>query len=346
MLMNDLSMKLDRLCRNIKSGSFKVVKKSADPMTVSTLDTTAVSRQLATRFINQVIDESVLLSNVRRVLTDKPAGDLTKLRVSGPVTEGATENNDSGNTRRPTSAGLSYAVKKTRSAIDVTGEVVEDNIEGPSGLVTIMNAFQNAVANDMETLALEGDSSVSGSDDFSRLVKVNDGYNVLTSAANGAHVVNAGSKRFSYALSSVMKRQMPTKWKRNMAALRWIISYNTQQDYIDEQAARNTPFGDTIRQSSELPLINGIASLVVPLMPEDLTLTGTSGTTGTFVLLTDPKNLIFVVQRDLKVLWWDNYRKDTKEGTMYMRSDLLVEETDAVVKAQNVSVWTGHSYYS
>lgn len=344
--METYQERLDRLCKRLHGGTVQTVKKSADPMILSTLDSTAVSKELATKFINNVVDESILLRSIRKHITDKPSGDLTKLNITGYITEGATENTDSGNTRRPSSTGLSYVNKKTRSALDITGEVQEDNIEGPSGKQTILNAMVSAVANDKETLAIEGDSSVSGVDDFSRLVKVNDGFNVLTSAAAGAHVVAAGSKRFSYALSSVMKRAMPTKWKRNMSALRWIISANTQQDYIDEQAARVTPYGDTIRQTSELPLINGISSLVVPLMPEDLSLTGTSGTTGTFVLLTDPQNLIYVVQREMTIEWWRNVRKDVDEATMYMRDDFLVQEPDAVVKASNVSVWTGHSYYS
>ena len=346
MLIQSFQERLDGLCKRLQGGSIKMVKKDAQPFLTTSLDTTALGKELATQFINQVVNQSILLSSIRLHRTDKPTGYLTKLNISGHITQGATENTDSGYTRKPSSAGVTYLNVKSRSAMDITGEVQEDNIEGPSGKQTILNAMIDAVANDMEVMALEGDSSVAGSDDLSLLLKVNDGFNTQASAANGAHVVNAGALRFGYTLSSVMKRAMPTKWKRNMSKLRWIISYNTQQDYIDEQAARVTPYGDTIRQTSELPLINGIASMVVPLLPEDLSLTGTSGTTGTFILLTDPQNLIYVVQRDLKVEWWRNIRKDADEATMYMRTDFLIQEQDAVVKASNVSVYNKAAYYS
>lgn len=339
--------RLDQMCQDLKSGKrIATIKKAADPLLTTSMTSQALKRQLADHFINQVVNESVLLSAVTLKRVNAPSGDLTKLRISGHITEKATENTDSGNTMRPSNASLTYTTVKSRSAMDISGEWQEDNVEGPSGKQTVVTAMVDQISNDMEVLGLEGDSSTVGSDSLSNLLKINDGWNVLASAANGAHIVNAGAKRFSYALSSAMLRNMPTKWKRNKKVLRWIVSTNAKQDYIDEQAARVTPYGDVIRADGELPLIQGIAALEVPLLPEDLSLTGTNGTTGTFIFLTDPKNLYYIVQRDLRIDWWRNNRKDTDEATIYMRSDFLIEETDALVKASNVSVWTSHSYYS
>lgn len=345
--MNSFNKTLEQMCADIKSGVRSVrVKKSANPLLTTTMTSAALRRQLADHFINQVVDESVFLKEVTVKRVTAPSGDLTKLRVAGHISEKASENTDSGNTFRPTNVSLTYNTIKVRSAWDITGEWEEDNIEGEGGRQTVVTAMLDAFSNDMEVLGLEGDSSVVGTDNLSTLLKINDGWNVLSSAANGTHIVNAGAKRFGYTLGTTMLRNMPTKYKRNKGKLRWIISPTAKMDYIDEQAARVTAFGDTIRASGTLPLILGIEAMEVPLLPEDLSLTGTNGTTGTWVWLTDPKNFYYIIQRDMRLEWFRRQRTDTDEATLYTRSDFLIEECDAIVKATNVSVWQSHSYYS
>ena len=320
-------------------------EKTASPLLTTAMNSASLRRELADMFINLVVDESRLLSMVRQHRTSFPSGDITKLNVNTNVTRGATQNTEATETRRPTDSVVTYNTAKTVSLLDVSGEWVEDNVGGQGGKNVAIEAFTRAIANDMETLSIEGDDSETGTDDLASLIKVNDGWHVLTSAAEGAHIVDGTSKRTSYKLLSEMMRAMPTKWKRCPSDLRWLMSWGAAQDLVDEFASRNTLYGDQMRKEGTLPPILGVPVEIIPKIPEDLTLTGTDGTTGTFIWLCNPQNFIFVVQRDFKAEWERVPRKDADELTIHMRTDFVVEETDAVVKATDVSVYTGHGFY-
>lgn len=321
-------------------------RKAAAPLITTVMNSASLRRELATRFINLVVDESELLKMVRVKRVNAPSGDITKLNVNTNVTRLATENTTATETRRPVDSALTYTTVKTVSLMDVTGEWMEDNIEGAGGRNTIVKAFTDAIANDMETLAIEGDESVSASDDYSSLVKANDGWHQLTTLALGTNIRDAGGLRPSYQLLSDMLKDMPTKYKRNRSRLKWLMSWGSAQSLVDEFAARVTAFGDQIRQTGQYPAMLGIPVVIVPLIPEDLTLVGTTGTTGSFIWLADPNNFIFIVQRDFRAEWERVPRKDADELTIHMRTDFLVENTAAIVKATDVSVFEDHSFYS
>jgi len=295
----------------------------------------ALAQNLSDAFIDLVVDESTLLPAMRLVRVTERSGEMSKLDVSGHITEQATENNTSTETRTHTNTILTYQTVKTRSQFDITMEVAEDNIEGSSGQNTILNALVRHIMNDMETLVIEGDSSVSDTDDKSRLVKANDGLNALLTTANGAHLLSAGAKRISWELLRQMYKALPTRYRRNRQNLRWIMSSNTLLDLLAEPAGRSTNLGDAMWLADAPPAPLGIPILEVPLWPEDLTVTGTAST-GTFCVLADPNNFLFVVQRDLTVHTEFNQRYDRTEVTAFMRHDVLVENADAVVKATNI----------
>lgn len=318
-------------------------QKAAQAMTSSQFDTESFAQDLPNQFIDLVVDESVLLKACTVYRTNKRSGNAVKLTVDGHITEKATENGTSTETRKITDTPMSYLTVKTRSQFDITGEVEEDNIEGPSGRSTILDALVRYIQNDMETLAIEGDSSVSGSDDASRLLSANDGWHKLTATGTGAHLVTAGAKRASRKLLLNMLRNMPTKYLKQLQSMRWIGSYGTLYSLMDEVQTRATPLGDKAYEGSGFN-VHGINYMPVPLLPQDLTVSGTQST-GTFLWLADPKNFVFVVQRYLKV--WSEFimRYDRWEVTAYMRTDFMVNNTDAVVKATNVLVDDAVAFY-
>lgn len=340
---------LDRFLQSLEGETKRTsLSKAADPLIVSVMNSASLKRELATEFINLVVNESTLLQNIRVKQVDAPSGDLVKLNITTNVLEKATENTDSGNTRRPTDTALTYNTVKLRAALDYSGEWEEDNIEGSSGISTVLQAFSDALANDHEVLAISGDASVSGTTDYQRLVKANDGFHVLTASGTGAVILNAAAKRPSYQLLSDMLKLMPTKYKRDLSKLRWIMSWGTAMSLVDEIAGRVTEYSEVTKAQglSVLDQVLNIKVLIVPYVPEDLTLTGTSGTTGTFIWLTDPQNFISIFQREISMEKQRIPRSDRTELTMYLRTDYLVENAAAVVKATNVSLWSGHSRYT
>lgn len=328
-----------------------ITQKSA--MTTADLQSSGLKNEDAERFINSVVGESVLLSNIRVHRTDSPSGDISKLNFTGPVTQKATEATTFTDTSKPVNTTVSYVTKKTVSAIDISGEVTEDNIEGQGGRQTIMDAMTTKIANDMETLAIEGDDSIAGTSAIEKLLKTNDGFHIQTASGSGAHLVSAAGRRASMLFLMGMLRNLPTKYRKNLDRLRWIMSSNVALDLQQELAALNPGYAlgnggalaDQLKVSGGLPKLHGIMPLVVPLLPEDLTLDGTAGDTGSFIWLTDPNNLIYVVQRDMTIEWERVARKDAWEATVHMRTDFIIEEIDAVVKGVNVNTNTAAAAY-
>ena len=312
------------------------MSKAADPMNLAALNAEATSFEAANAFIDLVMDESVLLKNCRVFRTSKPAGEMTKLNITTHITESASENGTSTETRRPVNTSMEYHTKKTRSQFDITGEVEEDNIEGGGGRQTILNILLKAIANDMETLSIEGNEDLVGTDDLTRLAKTNDGFHVLTGATEGAHIVTAGNKRPSWRLFTDMLKAMPTKWRGDTSRLRWVMSPNTWLSIVEEGETKGTLLADGA-WSGNVPGPLGIPALLVPKIPEDLALSGTAST-GTFIWLTDPQNFVYIIQRDLKVEWERIARYDRSEMTAFMRTDFLVQEPDMVVKSVNVAL--------
>jgi len=321
------------------------VKKTADPLLSSTLATQATARQLAETFVRLAVDESTLLREIRTLFVNEPSGDIAKLNISGHFVRKATENTADTETRRPVTSGLTYTTVKARAQMDVPAETIEDNIEGEGGMAAFTDAFMVGISNDLEMLAIQGDSSLSGTDDESMLLKTNDGFHVLSTTALGTHTKNAGAKRVSWKLLSEMYRDLPTKYRRNRANLRWIAHPDVFLDLQGEIVERTTGLGDLAYQNDAgqfAPL--GIRPLEVALLPTDLTATGTDST-GTFIMLCDPRNLIHVVQRRLRVATKKAIRKDIFEVTALIRNDFLIENTDAVVKATDVVLDTSASRF-
>lgn len=326
-------------------------KISKAAFSTSSMPAGSIKRQDADRFINLVVDESTLLKNIRVMRVDAPSGSFSKLNISGPVTRVATEGTDPSDTRKPTNTVVSYAVAKTISCLDITGEAVEDNPEGDSGRTTILDAMVSQIGNDMENLAIEGDSSISGVTDPELLLKANDGYIKLTASGTGAHQTDATGLAPSVELLQEMMGDLPTKYRKDKSKLRWIMSENTalmlsaQLANTGNANAYRGALADMALQDGGLPKIHGVSALVVPLMPEDLTIDGTAGSTGAVIWLTDPNNLIYVVQRDINVEWDRRPRIDTDQCTITMRTDFVVENTDAVVRATNVNLSGTVNFY-
>ena len=327
------------------TGTVEQMRKAANPMTDSTFSGNAgLGYDLADAFIDLVVDESVLLRSIQVRRTNFRAGEFSKLTSPGYVTRKATENSTSTETRAIVNRPLLYVTQKSRSDFDITGEVAEDNIERESGVNTILNALIKQVNNDMEVLSIRGDESVSATDDFSSLVKVNDGYLVQTSLTNGSGVVSGGGKRISRKLLRQMLQNLPTRHRRDKSRLRWIMSPNMMLDLQEEAADRSTNFGDTMWSSGQPPAPFGIPVLEIPLWPEDLTASGTSSTASP-IMLCDPKNLVYIVQRDIQIEQERIPRYDRTEISVFMRTDFLIEDYTAVVKTANVVLDPGATRY-
>ena len=313
----------------------EVLKKAA--ITTTTITSGGLlNRQQFNAFVNLVQDYSRFLKLIRTIPINHPSGQIDKIDHTLPVTKKTSgEATTESTTIQPTFSKVNYDTVKLVSAYDVSTETEEDNIEGKKISTTIMNSFTNQIATDMSDLAINGDTSLGGTDRTSLLRKANQGLHVLTVTC--PNILDANGLGVSLKLFKDALNKMPVRYKgRLRKSLKWFIASNPYEDLVYEYGNRATAGGDSIYTGTVNLKPFGIPLEECPLFPVDLTI-GTAQTDGSFIILTDPRNLIWFLQRKLAIHFDFQARKDLTEVTMYTRTDFNIENINALVKVRSIS---------
>jgi hypothetical protein len=311
----------------------------------TSLPNSILNRQQANRFIDMVVDEAILMKNVRVVRTDTNKGEINKLDLGTIVTQGASTTSRA-TTRIPTEKVVTYDTEKYRSAFDLKTDFMEDNLEKGGARDTLLGMFSKRMAIDTELAAIEGDSTLATGDsqsDENNLLGVNDGFSkILLANVPSAQQVDASGDAPSKRLYYEMKRRIPSRYRVAKPDYVWIVPSGPADKWKLDWSDRETVGGDSALSSGLVPGPWGIPMLEVPLMPEDLSF-GTIGTDGCQIWLTPLKNLIYFVQRDITIEFDRRPRQDVWEVTIHFRVDFEIENTELVIMAKNVSL-SGSDY--
>lgn len=275
----------------------------------------------ADRFIDYVVSENQFLQAVRMVRMDGPEYDLDFIDVSNRLLRLGIE------AQEPTFlAGVQTSKRRLQTvegilAFDVSKHFLEDNIERAEAEDRIARMMATQYGNDLLDLAINGDRDASGADaDF---LTIDDGWIKKARTYPGVHKFDAqGSRDFKNVIFETMLRMLPRKWKANTSVLRFLVSANTAQDYVNQLQPRETGLGDRLIVTGEIPPFRGVALEVLPYWPDDV------------VMLTMPRNLAVGIQRDFTVDREWKPRRRVMEYTMTNRFDpaeIVVD--DAVVIA-------------
>jgi HK97 family phage major capsid protein len=309
-------------------------------ITTTTLDGGGrLNQEQANAFIDLTVDSSTLLKMCRVLRRNNPKGEFDKLEFGDVVTEGADELEDTGNVFEPTHSKVEYSTKKLRSAIDISRESLEENIEGTGYRTTVMTSIGKRIGTDLELLAIQGDEEqyAAVATRRGRLLKRNDGWFKL---GLDGHTVDVQGGNVSKTVFSKMIRALPVQFKQNRAALRFFCSPSIVQDYRDQLANRETTLGDNSLTGAAPLTVFGVPIVEIPLIPEDLNSLNESESWGdaSFIWLTYPMNFVHVITRDIEVYFEFKPRKDGWESTTYTRTDDILENVNALVTGYNVRV--------
>lgn len=286
--------------------------------------------------VDTMVEESVLLKEVRRVVMGKPRVEIPRMFIDDSDA-GLQASNAGGNLESTagTEVGTEYnSVVLTSSKLvlpwTVTEEFFEDNPEGASVEQTIARLMGIRAANDLERLAINGDEGGAGP-----LLHANDGYIALINGQTPPAQILAVNAPFTTDVFHQMWKAMPTRYKANPRNLRFYVGPNVWSDYIDALAARMGDNADRFLTDYNMdPMYKGIPVRMIPFMPD-------SGQVGEgTVILTDPKNLIWGVQRDMKLRKSIEGRQaitlDQRYFALMLRCDFEVQNPNAVVMATGV----------
>jgi hypothetical protein len=309
----------------------------------------------ANRFLDFVIDQSVLMQQSRVVRMNNPSLEIDKLSVGTRLLAKATEATDTGANAAVTFAKVALTTVKLRLDWEVSTESLEDNIAGDSLEDHIAQVMARQTSNDMDDLLINGDTTSSNA-----LLKAQDGF-VKLGTANG--VTHATETNISRAVYDAILRKMPNKYLQRRNELRYFSGPGIVQDTIytlqnpnsatEATAGAPSPgstMGDRLYTNPGAPNGGpgssglapfGIPLVEVPLMPETVagSYTGATGNHG-YIILTFPNNHIVGIQREITVYREFKPKKDTIEYTQFNRVAQNIENAAAYVICKDTKLRT------
>jgi hypothetical protein len=287
------------------------------------------------QFIQILMDSPTILNAARMVTMNAPQKKINKIGFGSRMLRAASDATGNGpdgdwlpatSRSKPDLGQIQMNTKEVIAEVHIPYDVFEDNIEGGNitvamgqsagGLMdTIMTLIGQRVALDLEELAILGDTT--SGDSYLALV---DGYLKLATS----HVVNAGGATIAKDIFKAAIKAMPDKYLRQRSALEFFVSVDNETEYRDTVANRVTGLGDSALVNANALSVFGSSINAAPLMPNS------KG------IYTNPKNLIFGVQRRVNI----EYDKDIRARKFIIvvtaRVDFQIEETDAMVQITNM----------
>jgi hypothetical protein len=218
-----------------------------------------------------------------------------------------------------------------KAQVDVPLEVLEDNIEGPGLMQSILRAMAPRIGLDWEESGINGDTD-NAVDPFLALI---DGLLKQASVIEYDHQGDSAN----LDLWNRMIKLMPVEFQRYMSGMEFYTAYNVQHDWRVNVAGRNSAMGDAALSGSGP--IGGLGRPIIPVanMRDDYAYGGASAHSK--VLLTHPQNVVIGLHAGFHLFWDFDIENTVWKIVLRFRSDWkLVEKTAAVL---GTNVLTGPS---
>jgi hypothetical protein len=325
-----MSLKIDLERLRAKSCASAAIDEATAP--------NMLTRAQADRFIDLVVDNSVLLKNIRVVRTNDCKGEIGRLDIGEIISEGACAT--SCPTERTFSDSyITYNLVKYRSATSISQDFLDCNILGDRVRDEAINMIRKQVGNDMEMAAIESDSTLPVGDNqsaYNNLMGVNDGFIAMACACvPDCQVIDAAGAGPSPQLFMEMRRRVPVRYRARRNEYRYVVGPQVADWWVYNRSLRDTVAGDAAISSGTAGPLWGVSLFEVPLWPENLPF-GTAGGEGTVLLYTPMQNMIHFIQRQMSLEWERRIRCDDYQATMYWKSDWAFENPDMVVVVKNL----------
>jgi hypothetical protein len=272
------------------------------------------------KFIRLAIKSSVLLKDILITPMKGPRDERDKIRFAGRVLQPGDTAVALPLDRRSTPDLSKYVLDAQlfRGEVRLSDEVLEDQIERGSFQETVAQLMAAAVARDIEFVAIQGDTTSANP-----LLAKLDGFLVQATA----NLVNAGASNLTKEILKDMLKALPDEFAAT-EALRYYTNRQARVDYQDSLQNRATEMGDRMFMQTDRVENQGIPVQWIPEWPNGVE---------TFVLLTDPKNLVVGFHRKVRF----ERDRDRAAGTNLIlatvRFDAKIQEVTATSKATDVA---------
>lgn len=306
----------------------------------------------ANRFIDYMWDQTVLGALVRTKKMTANEEEIDKIHIGRRIVRKATEGVDTGENTTVSFTKVSLTTVKLRLDWELTTESLEDNLEGEALEDHIARLMASQAANDIEDIAINGDTASSDP-----ALKSFDGWrkrliNTAGTYGGGAVVLDNAGAPITRAVFNRALKNMDRKYMVRQN-LRFLVDSALIQDYLFSVQQVSTDFvtpldlaqaglESRVRTSGNAggtygqPF--GISLQEVPLFDTYDANSASSGSqAGGDLWLIDPQNLLWGVKREIKVYREFKPKKDAIEYTVFTRVGTAVENGEAAVVVKNIA---------
>lgn len=280
----------------------------------------------ANQFYRKLIDQPTMLKEVRTVRMTRPKMEINKIqfatRILRAANQGAIGSRKlvSADRSAPTESKITLTTQEIIAQVNLPYETIEDNIEG--GEIdanqfqqTVLDLIAERAALDLEELLITGDTA--SGDAYLALF---DGV-VKQSVSN---IVNVNATGIGPQMFADMIKALPTKYHRLLNRFRFYVNTTKAIDYRMQIAQRQTGLGDAYLTGTAPISVLGVEMHGAALMPV------------TNAMLLIPQNIIWGIQRDVRMEFSKDIEERVIKIVMTLRVATKYEEEDMTGKATNV----------
>ncbi len=339
------------------------------------LPTITLAAAEADKFIDYIMDESVMKGKARVVKMNKATQNIRALGLgTGDFLHPGDTFSSSEYKKTLSHNKIELVSKKVRGCIAIFDDDLEDNIEADAFADHLMKMITQQIANELDKAYWLGDTgsgNAYGDTDIKSLWDgwrfqiangdtsgdtyyndVSGGAVVLDATSSGSFRVEAPSRiamvektapynwEFKY---NQMLASMPSKYKLPLASLAFYNSDLVTQNYIEALAARSTIMGDVAIAGKGAMTYGMVPIVSCPNMPATMdgsTQATEASTGGSYAdcVLTPNGNFVIGIQRDIKI---ESQREAADEATYWfysMRAVPAIENIHACVLLRKLIV--------
>ncbi len=337
------------------------------------LPTITLAAQEADRFIDYIVDESVMKDRARIIKMNKPVQNIRALGLgTGDFLHPGATFSTSEYKKTLSHNKIELTTSKVRGCIAIFDDDLEDNIEGDAFITHLMQMVAKKISNELDVAYWIGDTGAGnayGDTDINSLWDGwrfqiangdTDGDTYYNSVSGGSQVLDATDDT-TFVLEAgkiaMVSDTAPYPWdfkysrilqalasKYKVSGLKNLAFYNNDQvtqNYIEALSARSTILGDQAIAGTAAIQYGMVPIVSCPNMP--ITMAGdtqaTEASTGgayTDCLLTPNNNLIVGIQRDIRI---ESQREAADEATYWfysMRVTPAIENINACILARKL----------
>lgn len=272
----------------------QVIEKADLALSDLTTDGGYLDPEVAKKFVENLVDEPTLLNAVDVHILDRQKQTVPHIgfgsRISHPGTMGTAS--DSDDRVKPTTSEVTLDGVHVKAVVHIPYDVLFFNVEKGQFADHVQKLARAQIALDIEELMLNG--KIDSGDSFLALL---DG---LFAQAT-TNISDAAGAALSRTIFKNIAMELPSRFRKQMSDLRFIVSPNTQLEWLDQLAARGTTLGDTALASGK-----PVPAYGSPLLPASGVLDGLTRTIAsasvtdlTDILYTHPKNILVGIYKEI-----------------------------------------------